>query len=70
MYIYVFFMKHLQFKQYTKQSVRFRTIFFVRGFLASNSPPNLTKSDSLFSRNLRQTVKKFLVKQSYVEMCI
>jgi hypothetical protein len=29
--------------------------------LASNPPPNLTKSDSLFSRKLRQTVEKFLV---------
>ncbi len=44
--------------------------FFVRGFLASNPPPNLTKSDSLFSRKLRQTVKKFLVQQTHVEICI
>jgi hypothetical protein len=66
----IFIQEHLQSKQFNKQSVRFRTIFFVRGFLASNPPPNLTKSDSLFSWNLRQAVKKFLVKQSYVEMCI
>jgi hypothetical protein len=39
-------------------------------FLASNPPPNLTKSDSLFSRTLRQTVKKFLAQQSHVEICI
>jgi hypothetical protein len=38
--------------------------------LASNPPPNLTKSDSLFSRKFRQTVTKFLIKQSHVEICI
>jgi hypothetical protein len=46
------------------------TIFFVRGCLASNPPPNLTKSYNLFSRKLHQTVKKFLVQQSHVEICI
>ncbi len=45
-----------------------RQFFFVRGFLESNPPPNLTKSDSLFSRKLRQTVKKFLVQKSHVEL--
>jgi hypothetical protein len=40
--------------------------------LASNPPPNLTKSDGLFSRKLRQTVEKlkFLVQQSHVEISI
>jgi hypothetical protein len=41
----------------------------VRGFLASNPPPNLTKSVSLFSRKLRQMVTKFLIQQSHVEIC-
>ncbi len=63
-------MAHEENKQFIKQNVRFKTFFFVRGFLASNPPPNLTKSDSLFSRQLRQTVKKFLVQQSHVEICI
>jgi hypothetical protein len=35
----------MQNKQFIKQSVRFKTIFIVRGFLESNPPPNLTKSD-------------------------
>ena len=38
--------------------------------LESNPPPNLTESDSLFSRKLRQTVEKFLVQQSHVEISI
>jgi hypothetical protein len=38
--------------------------------LASNPPPNLTKSDSLFSRKLLQTIEKFLVEQSPVEISI
>jgi hypothetical protein len=63
-------MKHLQNKQFIKQSVQFVTIFFLRSFLASNLPTDLTKSESLFSRKLRQTVKKFLVQQSHVEICI
>jgi hypothetical protein len=60
----------MQNKQFIKQSVRFKTIFFVRGFLESNPPPNLSKSDGLFSRKLRQTVEKFLVQQSRVEISI
>jgi hypothetical protein len=60
----------MQKKQFIKQSVRFKTIFFVRGFLVSNLPPNLTKSDSLFSQKLRQTVKKFLVQKSHVKISI
>jgi hypothetical protein len=66
----IFILEHLQNKQFIKQSVRFKTIFFVRGFLASNPPPNLKKSDSLFSQKLRQTVIKFLIQQSHVEICI
>jgi hypothetical protein len=61
-------MEHMQNKQFIKQSVRFKTIFIVRGFLESNPPPNLTKSDSLFSRKLCQTVTKFLVQKSHVEI--
>jgi hypothetical protein len=60
----------MQNKQFIKQSVRFKTIFFVRGFLESNPPPILTNSDSLFSRKLRQTVEKFLIKKSHVEISI
>jgi hypothetical protein len=47
-----------------------RQFFFVRGYLESNLPPNLTKSDSLFSRKLRQTVTKFIVQKSHVEISI
>jgi hypothetical protein len=40
----IFILEHLQNKQFIEQSVRFETIFFVRGLLASNPPPDLTKS--------------------------
>ncbi len=50
----------MQNKHVIKQSVRFKTIFFVRGFLENIPPPNLTKSDSMFSRKLCQTVNKLI----------
>jgi hypothetical protein len=41
---------NMQIKHFIKHSVRYKTICLVRGFLESNPPPNMTKSDSLFSR--------------------